>query len=97
MCHYTSLKHPGTKARKALQVQNRRNPEVIQAEKEKRRAAKEAREELRRAEASQKEIAQRNLEECRARQAVRLQHEDEAEGESSLSILSFQHHLIVAK
>jgi hypothetical protein len=70
-------KHPGTEAKKTLQVHNRREPEVIQAEKEQKKAAKEAKEEARQAEASQREVAQRNLEECRARQAASLEHEDE--------------------
>lgn len=83
-------KHPGTEAKKALQVQNRRDPEVIQADKEKKKATKEAKEEVRRAEAAQRELAQRNLEECRARQAASLEHEDEAESKSTLSsILQF--------
>jgi phage protein D len=86
-------KHPGTEAKKTLQVQNRRDPEVVKADKEKKKAAKEAKEEARLADAAQKEIAQQNLEACRARQAANLEHDDEtfpqqleqAKGESTLS------------
>jgi hypothetical protein len=96
-------KHPGTEAKKTLQAQ--RDPEVIQAEKEKKRLAKEAKVEAQRVEAAQKEIAQQNLEECRARQATSLEHEEETfsqqrtKGKStSLSlILSLQHRLIGGK
>jgi hypothetical protein len=87
-------KHPGTEAKKTLQVVNRRAPEVIQADKDKKKAAKEAKEEARQSEAAQREIAQQNLEAYRARQAS-LQHEDdletfpqqqpEAKGKSTLS------------
>jgi hypothetical protein len=87
-------KHPGTDAKKALQVQTRRDPEVIQADKDKKIAAKEAKEVARQSEAAQKEIAQRNLEAYRTHQAS-LQDEDdletfpqqhpEAKGESTLS------------
>lgn len=70
-------KHPGTDAKKTLQVQSRRDPKVIEAEKEEKRAAKDAREKARQAEASQRETAQRNLDDCRARQAANLEHEEE--------------------
>jgi len=69
-------KHPGAEAKKALQVKHRREPEVIQAEKERKRAAKEAKEEAQQAEALQREIAQQNLEECRARQAASLEEDE---------------------
>jgi hypothetical protein len=89
-------KHPGTEAKKALQVRDRRDPEVIQADKEKKRAAKEAKEEAQQAEAAQRKIAQQNLEVCRARQAASLENEDETPSHeqaksksTSLSILSF--------
>lgn len=76
-------KHPGTEAKKTLQVQTRRDPEVIQAEKDKKKAAKEAKEEARRAEAAQREQAQRNLEVYRAHQASSLEHEDDLPVETS--------------
>jgi hypothetical protein len=68
-------KHPGTEAKMALQVQHRRAPDVIKAEKDKKRATKEAKEEARQAEAAQKEVAQRNLEAYRAHQAA-LERDD---------------------
>jgi len=71
-------KHPGTEAKKTLQVQNRRDPEVVKADKEKKRAAKEAKEEARQVEAAQRQDAQQNLDEFRARQAAGLEHDDEA-------------------
>lgn len=71
-------KHPGTEAKKTLQVQTRREPDVVQAEKETKRLAKEAKEEARRAEAAQKEVALQNLEECRTRQAASLEEEEES-------------------
>lgn len=87
-------KHPGTEAKKTLQVQSRRDPEVIKADKERKKAAKEAKEEARQAENSQREIAERNLEVSRARQAAILEHEDnmfpqqQPKGKSTLSISS---------
>jgi hypothetical protein len=69
-------KHPGTDAKKTLQVQSRRDPNVVQAEKEQKRAAKDAKENARQAEDSQREMAQRNLEERRARQAAHLEQEE---------------------
>lgn len=68
-------KHPGTEAKKALQVQHRRDPEVIKADKERKKEAKEAKEDARRAEAAQREIAEQNLELYRARQAASLEHD----------------------
>lgn len=65
-------KHPGTEAVNALRVQTRRDPQVIQAEKEKKRAVKEAKEKEQRAEAAKKEAAQKDLEEFRARQATNI-------------------------
>lgn len=70
-------KHPGTDAKKTLQVQNRRDPKVIQADKEKKIAAKEAKEAARQSEVAQREIAERKLETYRAHQA--LQYEDDLE------------------
>jgi hypothetical protein len=98
-------KHPGIEAKKTLQVQNRRDPEVIQADKDKKKAAKEAKEEARRAEAAQREQAQQNLEEYRARQASSLEHEDdletspqqqpEAKGKPTININSeFNYHFL---
>lgn len=52
-------KHPGMEAKKDLHVQNRRDPEVIQADKEKKKATKEAKEEVRRAEAAQRDLLNR--------------------------------------
>lgn len=71
-------KHPGTEAKKTLQVQVRRDPEVIQADKDKKKAAKEAKEEARQLEAAQKEVAQQNLDAYRAHQAS-LENEDDSE------------------
>lgn len=70
-------KHPGIEAQNALRVQNRRDPKVVQAEKEKKKADKEAKERARQEEAARKEVTQRNLEEYRARQAADLKKKDE--------------------
>lgn len=69
-------KHPGTEAKKTLQVHSRRDPEVIQADKEKKKAAKNAKDEARQAEIAQRETAKRNLEASRARQAATIEQED---------------------
>jgi hypothetical protein len=55
-----------------LRVQMRRDPQVIQAEKEKKRADKEAKEKVKRDEVAKKEAAQKDLEEFRARQATNI-------------------------
>lgn len=90
-------KHPGIDAKKSLQIQNRRDPKVIQAEKERKKAAKEAKEKARQVEASQREVAQRNLEECRARQAASLEQEDgtySQQGKSSTSYINSEFNTI---
>ena len=69
-------KHPGTEAKLALQVLHRRDPEVIQAEKDKKKEVSEAKKEARQREAAQKETAQRNLEDYRAQQAASLEHDN---------------------
>ena len=68
-------KHPGTEAKETLRVQ--RDPEIIRAEKERRKAAKDAKEEARHADAAQREVAQKNLDEWRARQAASLEDDNE--------------------
>lgn len=81
-------KHPGTEAQKVLQ--NRRSPEEIQADKDMKKAKKEARQ----AEADQRESAQKHLEARRALQAARLEDEDKSfpqkqpEAKSKYSIFS---------
>jgi hypothetical protein len=69
-------KHPGTEAKKVLQVNSRRDPEVVKAEKEKKKAAKLAKEEAQQEEITLRENAQRNLELYRARQAAILEREE---------------------
>jgi hypothetical protein len=65
-------KHPGTEAVNALRVKVRREPQVVQAEKEKKQAAKEMKEKVHRAEVSKREAAQRDLENFQAEQASNL-------------------------
>ena len=65
-------KHPGTEAVNALRVKTRRDPQVIQVEKEKKKAAKETKEREQQAEVANKEAAQKDLEEFRAQQATNL-------------------------
>jgi hypothetical protein len=65
-------RHPGAEAVDALRVNIRRDPQVIQAEKLKKQAAKEAKERSQQAEIARKEAAQKDLEEFRARQAANL-------------------------
>lgn len=69
-------KHPGTDAKKTLQVQQRRDPDVIRVEKEKKKELKEAKEAARQAEVAKREVAQQNLEEYRAQQAASIEHDD---------------------
>jgi hypothetical protein len=70
-------KHPGIEASKALAVRNRRAPEVIQAEKDRKQANKEAKEQKQQEETARKETAKNKLDEYRARQAAILK-DDEA-------------------
>ena len=49
-----------------------RNPQVIQAEKEKKRVAKEVKEREQQAEVAKKEAAQKDLDEFRTQQAANL-------------------------
>jgi hypothetical protein len=70
-------KHPGIEASNALAVRTRRAPEVIQAEKDKKQANKEAKVQKQHEEAARKEIAKDKLDEYRARQAAILE-DDEA-------------------
>ena len=92
-------KHPGTEAKMTLQVQHRRDPDVIKAEKEKKKEAKKAKEEARQEEAAQREVAQQNLETYRARQVASLERDDATftmayqqvkKSESSISSISFE-------
>jgi hypothetical protein len=65
-------KHPGTEAVATLRVRTRRDPQVVQAEKEKKQAAKETKEKEQRAEVAKKEAAEKDLEEFRTQQATNL-------------------------
>jgi hypothetical protein len=65
-------KHPGTEAVNALRVQTRRDPQVVQAEKEMKRAVKEAKEREQQEGVAKKEAAQKDLEEFRARQVSQI-------------------------
>lgn len=65
-------KHPGMEAVAALRVRTRRDPQVVQTEKEKKQATKETKEKEQRAEVAKKEAAQKDLEEFRAQQATNL-------------------------
>ena len=84
-------KHPGIAAKNTLQVQTRRDPEEIKADKERKKAAKAAKEEAHQAEIAQREMAKQNLEASRARQAATLEEEDnmfpqqQSKGKSALS------------
>ena len=65
-------KHPGTEAVDALRVKTRCDPQVIQAEKEKKKVAKEVKERAQQAEVTRKEAAQKDLDEFQAQQATNL-------------------------
>jgi len=79
-------KHPGTEAANVLRVNKRRDPQVVQAEKEKKQAAKEVREREQRAEVAKKEAAQKDLEEFRAQQATNLKVDAASQGGSGIRI-----------
>ena len=66
--------HPGIDAQKVLST--RRDPEVIEKEKQERKAKKEARERQNADEAARKEAAQLCTEQLRAQQAVDLEDEE---------------------
>jgi DNA-directed RNA polymerase alpha subunit len=63
-------KHPGIDALSALRT--RRDPQVIQAEKEKKRENTEAKDRQKQEEFAKKEVAERDLEEFRAQQASNI-------------------------
>jgi hypothetical protein len=68
-------RHPGTEAVDALRVKTRRDPKVIQAEKEKKQAAREEKERQQQVENTRKETSQKNLDEFRVRQLEEAQTE----------------------
>ena len=89
-------KHPGTESKMTLQVQHRRDPDVIKAEKEKKKGSKESK---RQEEAAQREVTQQNLETYRACQVASLERDDATftmtyqqvkKSESSISSISFE-------
>ena len=93
-------KHPGTDAKKTLQVHQCRDLEVIRAEKEMKKEAKEAKEESCKIEVAQREVAQQKLEEYRAQQAASIERDDamqpaSAKGKSTLSFFSEIYYLIL--
>ena len=65
-------KHPGTEAVDTLRVKIRRDPKAVQAEKEKKRVAKEVKERDQQAEMAKRKAAEKDLEEFRAQQATNI-------------------------
>ena len=86
-------KHPGTEAVDALRVKSRRDPKAVQAEKEKKQAAKEVKERDQQAEMAKRKAAEKDLEVYRAQQATNIKGRDDAAARhQTKGILSFSNH-----
>ena len=84
-------KHPGTEAVDALRVKIRRDPKVVQAEKEKKQAAKEVKEKDQQAEMAKRKAAEKDLEDFRAQQAANIKDDATARHQTK-GILFFSNH-----